>query len=88
MSSCTRVEANRVKTERVDDTGKMRRGRQRANGSNEFFLYFNLTLLTPNLTEMLRGEEKPVAYASDRKRKILVLFFGQNLLHDTQKMCN
>jgi hypothetical protein len=26
-------------------------------------------------TEVLRGEEKPVAYAYDQKRKIIVLFF-------------
>lgn len=33
-------------------------------------------LLTTNLTEVLWGEEKSVACASDRKRKILMLFFG------------
>jgi hypothetical protein len=50
--------------------------RRRANESDEKFLHSNLTPLLQNATEVLRDEEKPVVCAMNRKRKLLVLFFG------------
>jgi hypothetical protein len=44
--------------------------------SDENFVHSDLTPLLQNLTEVLQGEEKSVAYAIDRKRKLFVLFFG------------
>jgi hypothetical protein len=44
--------------------------------SDENFLHTDLTPLLQNATEVLRGEEKSVAYAIDQKWKLFVLFFG------------
>jgi uncharacterized protein involved in cysteine biosynthesis len=54
-------------------------GERRANESDENFLYSDLTPLLQNATEVLRGEEKSVAYAMDRKWKLFILFFGTTL---------
>ena len=51
------------------------RGERRANVSDENFLHTDLTPLLQNATEVLRGEEKSVAYAIDQKWKPFVLFF-------------
>jgi hypothetical protein len=63
-------------------------GERRANVSDENFLHTDLTPLLQNAIEVLRGEEKSVAYAIDQKWKLLCYFlvllfflcYGSNFL--------
>lgn len=55
-------------------------GEQRANESDENFLHSDLTPLLPNTMKVLRGEEKLVAYAMDRKWNFFCAIFWYRFL--------
>jgi hypothetical protein len=53
--------------------------KQRVNQSEDKIFYSNLTRLAQNVTEVLCIEGKPVACASGRNGKFVMLFFGTGL---------